>query len=228
MKFEVSNLVASQTGGLTAKLNLSLTAGETLGVSGPSGVGKSVLLNCLADLVPHQGDMFLDGESCLSMPAHVWRRRVCLLPAESYWWYVTVGEHFGARSITGGTSEGHKHPGSMTGFVNSASGPEQDCFTQLGFEPEVMQWRVDRLSTGEKQRLSLLRVLHNQPDVLLLDEPTASLDPVSTRKAEACIAHYQQRSSCVVIWVSHDPAQLRRVADRGLHLDKSGYSEPPL
>lgn len=221
MKFEVSQLTSEIASSLQQPIHLSLKAGETLCISGASGIGKSVLLRCLADLVPHTGKMSLNGESSLTMSADQWRSRVCLLPAESQWWYVSVGEHFKGNQT-------NSERVNQTIERNIESEFEQSCFQQLDFKAEVMQWRIDRLSTGEKQRLSLLRVLHNKPEVLLLDEPTASLDPITIRKAEACITNYKQQTQSAVIWVSHDPAQIRRVADRHIYLDAAGSTEREL
>ncbi len=231
MKFEVKQLRSELVPSLQQPLDLSVKAGETLCISGASGIGKSILLRCLADLVPHTGEMSLNGESSLSMEAHVWRRQVCLLPAESHWWNIVVGDYFGSAS----DGEGHvacktelkteaKTETAVVVAATTETNFSLSCFQELGFPEDVMQWRIDRLSTGEKQRLSLLRVLNNQPQVLLLDEPTASLDPLTIRKAEACIAAYKQQSQCCVIWISHDPAQIRRVADRHIYLDDTGFS----
>jgi len=229
MKFETKQLTSQTVASLQHPMDFSMSAKETVCISGESGIGKSVLLRCLADLVPHQGEMWLDGKACSSMPANQWRRQVCLLPAESHWWFVTVGEYFKSDQIESDRKESNNEElnDKYSNDFNQ-SYFSQSCFSRLGFPEEVMQWRIDRLSTGEKQRLSLLRALHNQPAVLLLDEPTASLDPISIRKVEACIADYQQQSDCAVIWVSHDPAQIRRVANRHLHLEMSGYVERQL
>ncbi len=227
MKFEVKQLRSTLAPSVETLLNLTVRAKEVLCISGASGVGKSVFLRCLADLIPHTGEMKLNGQSSHLMPANDWRRQVCLLPAESQWWFVTVAEHFVHNQDRKVLKE-VKDP--IKGLVvspdnNMDAAFEQSCFRELGFTPEVMQWRVDRLSTGEKQRLSLLRVLNNKPEVLLLDEPTASLDPITIRKAEACIANYQQKTACSIIWISHDPAQIRRVADRHICLETTGFAE---
>lgn len=146
----------------------------------------------MADLEAHSGQVALGDVRCDSIKAHLWRRRVGMLPAESQWWYGTVGEHFK-------TTEG-------------------EWFTELGFDKDVANWEVARCSTGEKQRLALLRLLCMRPQALLLDEPTASLDRDSVQRAEAIIRAYRKEHEAPVIWVSHDPEQIRRVADRHFEL----------
>ena len=77
-----------------------------------------------------------------------------------------------------------------------------------------MSWNVSRCSSGEKQRLSVLRMLANAPRVLLLDEPTANLDAANAQRVEQMISDYLVEHRAFAIWVSHDVAQLRRVSQR--------------
>ncbi len=173
--------------------SFSLQAGECVGLSGPSGEGKSLLLRAIADLIPHSGNVVLDHDDCNTIHPPQWRQRVGLLLAESHWWSDRVGDHFPIRDI--------------------------DKVSALGFDETVFDWQVSRCSSGEKQRLALLRLLANQPQVLLLDEPTASLDPDSVARVELMIKTYRQQTNSPVLWVSHDPVQLTRVADRQLRLE---------
>lgn len=83
---------------------------------------------------------------------------------------------------------------------------------RLGFAPDVLDWEVPRLSTGERQRLALARLLHNGPEVLLLDEATANLDPSNRTQAEQVIDDYRRKRQAAVLWVSHDPEQRHRLA----------------
>ncbi len=179
--------------------SFSAGAGECVGLSGQSGVGKSQLLKAIVDVIPHAGEVYLGGVACAGIPAPEWRRQVALVPAESYWWYDTVEQHFpnsGHRFLSGGWLE------------------------QFGFPPDVISWQVSRLSTGERQRLALLRALVHEPRALLLDEPTSGLDPVYTARFENIVSEYQGQGGIALVWVTHDREQLQRVATRAYLVGK--------
>jgi ABC-type iron transport system FetAB ATPase subunit len=169
-------------------VSLDVAAGECVCISGPSGTGKSQLLRAIADLDPHDGEVRLSGHAATTITPPEWRRQVGLLPPESSWWLASVSDHF--------------RPG--------ASLP----LAEVGLTEAILEQPVARLSSGEKQRLALLRLLANQPRVLLLDEPTANLDPENTRRVEAVVAAYRESRGAAIIWVSHDRGQAARVCDR--------------
>jgi UDP-glucose/iron transport system ATP-binding protein len=157
-------------------------------LAGPSGSGKTLLLRALADLDPHRGQVLLDGVEQTQVPPREWRRRIAYLPAESHWWADRVAAHFPA--------------------------PDPTTLARLGFEPDVLDWEVDRLSSGERQRLALARLLARGPRALLLDEPTANLDQTNRERVEDLVADYLRGGQALALWVSHDPEQARRVGTR--------------
>ena len=177
-------------------VSLTVAAGECLGLSGPSGSGKTLLLRAVADLEEHSGRCLLGDQPAQAMTPSQWRQQVAYLAAESAWWHDSVAPHFPNATVPN--------------------------LADLGFEPEVLQWSVARLSTGERQRLALLRLLAGRPRVLLLDEPTANLDMDNTRAMEALLAQYQRQHNAALLWVAHDAAQLQRVAARSATLSTSG------
>jgi len=179
--------------------SFEIQAGECVYLSGPSGSGKTVLLRAIADLDPHQGSVGLDNVSVKEITAHDWRRKVAMVPAETAWWHETVAEHF------------HQ--------IN------ENSLIEFGFDTNVMSWEVRRLSTGEKQRLGLLRALQQQPQVLLLDEPTANLDQKYTLVLEQYITRLVEHEGLSVIWVTHDHEQQERIASRGWQIEQDEIRE---
>lgn len=180
--------VSSLSNRLLQDVELRVAPGACLTIAGPSGSGKSLLLRSIADLDPHDGAVAIDGQGSEGVTGPQWRRLVTMVPAESQWWYDTVGEHFP---------------------------PDTDVdFSALGFKAEVRNWQIDRLSTGERQRLALLRALALQPRALLLDEPTAALDVASRKAVEALVGKFRREYAVPVIWVSHDQEQIGRISDQ--------------
>jgi ABC-type multidrug transport system ATPase subunit len=172
----------------------AVKAGACLAITGRSGGGKSLLLRMIADLDPHEGEAWLDGRPRAGMSAPAWRRQVVYCPAESGWWHRDVAAHFPA-----------PQPLALAA-----------C---LGLEARIFSQEMRLCSTGERQRLSLLRCLARASPVLLLDEPTGPLDPESAAQVEALLRD-RLRAGAAIILVTHDPRQANRIA--GEHLVMAG------
>ncbi len=174
-------------------VDLVIDRGSCVSVSGSSGAGKSLLLRMIADLDPHDGDIFLDGSSCSGMPAPQWRRQVSYVAAESGWWADLVSQHF-HRDID------------LRGLL-----------PQVGIDPKVINWPTARLSTGERQRLALLRALGSSNRVLLLDEPTSALDPDNVALVESLLRSRMDAGTTIIL-VTHDIDQARRMGTRHMRI----------
>lgn len=174
-------------------IDLTIDANECVTLAGPSGCGKSLLLRAIADLDPHDGEVSIKNSLQSATAPPEWRRQVGLLCAESYWWAERVGEHL---------------PSS-----------DPDLLSSLGFSDEVATWEISRLSSGERQRLALIRLLLGGPKLLLLDEPTANLDQASIVRVEKVIRGYLDSNNAAALWVSHDPQQRQRIGNRCYQID---------
>src|ERR1700726_1306641 len=173
---------------LAGPFELNLGAGACAAITGPSGSGKSLFLRLIADPDPSEGKVCLNERERGSMPAPQWRSQATYVAAESGWWADRVIEHFTANS----RSE-----------VAALAG-------RLGLRVDLLDAPVAQLSTGEKQRLALVRALLRSPPVLLLDEPTGPLDEESVVRVEALLRE-RMATGTTILLVTHDPNQAERL-----------------
>jgi ABC-type iron transport system FetAB ATPase subunit len=174
---------------LAGPFDLTVAAGECIAITGASGSGKSLFLRMIADLDPCSGEVFLDGHPRSGMTAPAWRRQVVYNPADPGWWADDVASHFPdlakARVLAG----------------------------RLALTPALLKGPVLRLSTGERQRLGLIRALLLDPPVLLLDEPTGALDTDNAALVEALLRE-RLAADTSILMVTHSEVQAERLGDR--------------
>lgn len=176
-----------------APIDLQLDTGECVALTGPSGSGKTLVLRALADLDPGAGDVALDGEPRSAFAAPDWRRRVAYLAAEPGWWEDRIAPHF--------------PDGDETAALLDA----------LGLPRVLLEQSVATASTGERQRLALIRVLLLNPRIMLLDEPTSGLDEAAGRRVEALLRE-RLAGGVTILLVTHDPGVAGRLAHRRLEI----------
>ncbi len=178
-----------------APVSLDLAAGECAAVLGPSGAGKSLLLRQIADLDPGHGEAELGGRRRSGMRGHEWRRQVMYCQAEAGWWEDRVAPHFKdrARAVA--------------------------IMGRLGLSEDKLDALVNELSSGERQRLGLVRALALDPRVLLLDEPTAALDQAATGRVEEELRRYLDGGAAILM-VTHSAEQARRMARRAWRMEQ--------
>lgn len=189
---------------VVGSISFALATGECMALMGASGSGKSTLLRLLADLDPSEGQVALNGQARDRMNPCEWRRRVMLVPAHAGWWSEEVAEHFS--------------PERRPRLAELAA--------SLRLPDDILDRTVATLSTGERQRLGLIRGLVETPDVLLLDEPTSGLDADTTLQVERCLDDARARGVAIVL-VTHDIAQARRMGSRTCRLHAGALEWAP-
>jgi putative ABC transport system ATP-binding protein len=193
---------------LLAATDFLLTQNERVVISGPSGAGKSVLLRTLALLDALDGGQLRWRGACVERRAIPrYRRNVAYVRQRP--------------ALVDGTVEDNlRYPYSLHAYRDVAFDRQRaaQLVRTAGRGDGFLDKRASDLSGGEAQVTALIRVLQLEPEVLLLDEPTASLDPEAVRAIEALVDDWfaADRSSRACVWVTHDPAQAARVGQRQL------------
>jgi ABC-2 type transport system ATP-binding protein len=195
-------------GGVRAVDNVSFAVapGEIVGLLGPNGAGKTTTINMvLGVLEPTSGTIEIDG---LNVVTH---RRKALMRTNFAAVYAPLPGNL--------TVEQNLRIFAMLYGVADVEPRIDRLIEQLDLKP-FRTTRCGLLSSGEQTRVSLAKALLNSPHLLLLDEPTASLDPSTARTVRDQIRAFRSATTCGVLWTSHNMYEVADVCDRVLFLSR--------
>ena len=201
-RFFVNALSLVQNGrSILTEVTLNVQPGEIVCLLGPSGSGKSSLLRCLNRLTePPHNTVFHNGQDIHALDVLALRRQVGMVFQKPALFPGTVTENI----LYGPTLQ-----------EKTVSDAEiEQLLTLADLPADYAKRSVSQLSGGEAQRVSLARALANQPDTLLMDEPTSALDPAAQRHIEQSILRLRDTLGLTVLWVTHNVAEAKVVADR--------------
>lgn len=188
-------------------LDLCIPPGEITVLLGPSGAGKTSLLRLLNRLdEPAEGEVRFRGRSVTEWPVRRLRRRVAFVFQEPVMLAGTVAGDLEVAAELGGR-DGREPPARIR---------EALALAELG--EELLDRPSDELSVGQKQRVNLARALVSRPEALLLDEPTAALDPPTSRRLLETIRRLCRETGLTVVMATHRVEEARATADRAVML----------
>lgn len=219
----VRNLTHSYNEGLPNKfnaienLNFDIYKGDFVGLIGHTGSGKSTLIQHFNGLLkPTQGQIRLDGKDIWSDKKSVREAKfkvgLCFQYPEYQLFEETV-----AKDIAFGPKNMKLPEKEIAERVAKAA-------MYVGLKREYMEKSPFDLSGGEKRRAAIAGVMAMQPEVLILDEPTAGLDPRGRDKILSLISNYRAQTGCTVILVSHSMEDVARVANRVMVMNKGSLA----
>jgi ABC-type multidrug transport system fused ATPase/permease subunit len=197
-------------------LDLSVAAGETVCLFGPSGAGKSTVLALLLRLYdPDAGRVLVDGVDARSLAPLELRRRLAFVPQDPWLLDGTIAENiaFGAAGVT---------RAEVLAAGRAAWVDEFALALPEGYDTPLGESGI-RLSGGQRRRVALARAVVSPAPVVLLDEPTTSLDAEAARQVVGAIRDSTRDRT--VLLVTHDPV-LAAIADRTVHLEPRGWVRP--
>lgn len=195
-------------------VSLSIEKGEFIGIMGHTGSGKSTLVQMLNGLMkPTSGQVLLDGEDIWANPKDIRKIRFKVGMVFQYSEYQLFEETV-AKDIAFGPTNMGKSGAELEKAVNDAA-----RFT--GLKDELLEKSPFDLSGGEKRRAAIAGVIAMNPEVLVLDEPTAGLDPMGRDVLLSQIMQYHKERKNTVILVSHSMEDIARVADKIIVMNKS-------
>ncbi len=190
---------------LLDKVSFSVARGEVLAVVGPSGAGKSTLLRLLNRLdEPTKGTVFFHGKDYREVPPGELRRHIGMVMQRAFLFPGTIADN---------VRFGPKQHG-----IDLTNEAVADLLAQVGLAGFGNR-QASTLSGGEAQRVAITRALANEPEMLLLDEPTSALDDAAKSGIESLLESLIRQRHLTCVWVTHDAAQARRMADKVLMLE---------
>ena len=189
-------------------INLEVEQGEIVAIMGSSGGGKTTLLRCISGLiVPTKGDVFVDGVEVRREPEEARRRMGMVFQSAALFDYMDVWDNvmFGLRRRG---KRVHAQPDKVAA----------DALGQVGLNGSEKLMPAE-LSGGMKKRVGIARAIALQPKVLLYDEPTTGLDPITTYTIDALIKSVRNSMGATTLVVSHDVTSVVRTSDRVAFLE---------
>ncbi len=190
-------------------LNFKIQTGKSIGIMGPSGTGKSILLKCILGLTEYEGSIFYK-EKLLDKKnrGYLFNDLGMLFQGGALFDSLTVWQNISFR------------------IMNNKNYKSKECISiaqkmldEVELSQDIIKQMPSELSGGMQKRVALARAIVTRPNLLFFDEPTTGLDPLTTKSINKLIYKLISKKNVTSIIISHDPLSIKKICDEVIFLN---------
>ena len=190
-------------------LNIKISRGKSIGVMGPSGTGKSILLKCILGLTDYNGQILYNGELLERKNREVlYNNSGMLFQGGALFDSLNVWQNISFKIMN------NSSPHSKKDTILIA----KKMLNEVELGSEIFQNMPSELSGGMQKRVALARAIINKPNILFFDEPTTGLDPLTTKAINKLIINLINKKNVTSLIISHDPLSIQKICDEVIFL----------
>ena len=190
-------------------LNIKISKGKSIGVMGPSGTGKSILLKCILGLTDYNGQILYNGELLERKNREVlYNNSGMLFQGGALFDSLNVWQNISFKIMNNRSAYSKKDSILIA----------KKMLNEVGLEGEIFQNMPSELSGGMQKRVALARAIINKPNILFFDEPTTGLDPLTTKAINELIINLIKKKNVTSLIISHDPLSIQKICDEVIFL----------
>ena len=190
-------------------LCLNIPTGQSVGIMGPSGTGKSILLKCILGLIEYEGEIYYKDKLLKNKKrSELFNNSGMLFQGGALFDSLTVWQNIAFKYIN---SKNYQSKSKCMQFV-------QEMLTEVELSSEILQLMPSELSGGMQKRVALARAIFNNPNLLFFDEPTTGLDPLTAKVINKLIYKIIRKKDVTSIIISHDPISIKQICDEVIFL----------
>ena len=190
-------------------LNIKISRGKSIGVMGPSGTGKSILLKCILGLTDYNGQILYNGKLLERKNREVlYNNSGMLFQGGALFDSLNVWQNISFKIMNNSSAHSKKDTILIA----------KKMLNEVELGAEIFQNMPSELSGGMQKRVALARAIINKPNILFFDEPTTGLDPLTTKAINKLIINLINKKNVTSLIISHDPLSIQKICDEVIFL----------
>ena len=190
-------------------LSFKISRGKSIGVMGPSGTGKSILLKCILGLTEYNGEILYNGKILKKQNRDfLYNNSGMLFQGGALFDSLNVWQNISFKRINSSNSYSKRE----------SIAAAREMLKEVELETEILNNMPSELSGGMQKRVALARAIVNKPSILFFDEPTTGLDPLTTKAINKLIINLINKKNVTSLIISHDPLSIQKICDEVIFL----------